>query len=418
MKLKRHHLVGALLGLKGNPRGCVFAEPLWGVPYNLYAPYASVFMVALGLADRQIGLIMSVSLGLQVVFSLVSGAVTDKLGRRRTTLIFDIVAWSGSALLSALSRNFWCFLAAGMVNSVWRITQNSWTCLLVEDADPEELSDIYAWIYIANVVVGFAAPLAGLLIESFELERTVRGLYFFAAAMFTIKAIVTFLFTKETARGEIRKEETKGKSLLSILGGYGGVLKAMLASPRTLYVGALMLAINVTQMVSGTFLAILATQKLGIPADRISIFPFVRSAVVIAIFFLATRAIVKLRFKVPLTLGFVGYAASQLIYVLAPSGGYAFLIAGTVLEACSFAVANPMTDRLLAHNVDPGDRARTQSLLYVGVIVLSTPFGWIAGSLSQIDKAYPLVLNLALYALGALVAYFAGREAERAEAAA
>lgn len=414
--MKQHSLVSALLGFRGNPRGCVYAEPLWGIPYNLYVPYVSVYMIALGLSDRQIGLIISVSWGLQVFFSLMSGAITDKLGRRWTTLIFDLVAWSGSALLSALSRNFWWFLAAGMVNSFWRITQNSWSCLLVEDADPEDLAGIYSWIYIANIVVGFAAPLAGILIARYEMAPTVRALYFFASAMFAIKALVTFLATKETAQGEVRRRETRGRALFSILGGYGGVLRVMLRSPRTLYVGALMLVFSITQMISGSFLAILATEKLGIPADELAIFPFVKSAVVIAIFFLATNAIAGLRFKVPLTIGVLGYAASQLLYVLAPYRGYAYLIAGTILEASCFAVANPMVDRLLVLSVDPKERARIQSLLYVGVIVLSSPFGWIAGSLSQLDKAYPLILNAGLFASGAIAAYAAGREAERAGA--
>lgn len=411
--MKRHKLVGTLLGLKGNPRGCVFAEPLWGIPFNLYAPYISVFMLSLGLVDRQIGLILSISWGCQVFFSLMSGAITDKLGRRWTTLIFDIIAWSGSALLSALSLNFWWFLAAGMVNSVWRITQNSWSCLLVEDADPDELVGIYSWIYIANIIVGFAAPLAGLLIAKYEMAPTVRGLYFFAAAMFTIKALVTFFATKETVQGEVRRRETRGRNLFAILGGYGGVLKAILRSKRTLYTGALMLVVSITSMISGNFLAILATKKLGIPADELSIFPFVRSAVVIALFFLVTQALAKLSFKIPMTLGFVGYALAQVIYVCAPSRGYAFLIAGTALEACGFAVANPMVDRLLVLSVDPRERARIQSLLYVGVIVLSSPFGWIAGGLSQLDKAYPFILNALLFALGAAIAFAAGRASEK-----
>jgi len=69
--------------LRGNPRGCVYTEPLWGIPYNLYAPYISVYMLALGLSDQQIGLIVSITMTIQIGMMLVSGAVTDKLGRRR-----------------------------------------------------------------------------------------------------------------------------------------------------------------------------------------------------------------------------------------------------------------------------------------------------------------------------------------------
>src|SRR6185369_11671286 len=162
--LKNHSLITTLKSLTGNPRGCVYTEPLWGIPFNLYAPYISIYMVALGLSDKQIGLIVSISWSFQIVLALLSGVITDKLGRRRTTLIFDILAWSVPALISAIAQNFWYFLVAAVINSVWRITYNSWNCLLIEDAEPKQLADIYSWIYIANLVVGFVAPLAGLLI--------------------------------------------------------------------------------------------------------------------------------------------------------------------------------------------------------------------------------------------------------------
>ena len=57
----------------------------------------------------------------------------------------------------------------------------------MEDADQSQLVDIYTWIYIANIMVGFIAPLAGVLIGAFSLVATMRGLYIFAAIMFALK---------------------------------------------------------------------------------------------------------------------------------------------------------------------------------------------------------------------------------------
>ena len=233
-KMKNHSLVTSLRSLRGNPRGCVYTEPLWGIPFHLYSPYVSVYMVALGLADKQIGLILSISWGFQIVLALLSGAVTDKLGRRRTTLIFDILSWSIPALISAVAQNFWYFLAAGIINSLWRITQNSWTCLLVEDAEPSQLVDIYTWIYIANLLVGFVVPLTGVLISVFSLVPTMRGLYVFAAFMFTLKAVVTYWMTEETAQGTVRLHETRDQSMFHVLRGYKGVLYELLRTPPTL----------------------------------------------------------------------------------------------------------------------------------------------------------------------------------------
>jgi len=64
------------------------------------------------------------------------------------------------------------------------------------------------------------------------------------------------------------------------------------------------------------------------------------------------------------------------------------------------------------------ERARIQSILYVGIILLTSPFGWIAGTLSEINKDLPFVLNMILFAMGAARAYVAGsRKSLAAEAA-
>ncbi len=407
--MNNHSLITTLKSLRGNPRGCVYTEPLWGIPYNLYAPYVSIYMLALGLSDKQIGLIVSISWGFQIIMALLSGVVTDKLGRRRTTLIFDILSWSVPALISALAQNFWYFLAAGVINSVWRITHNSWTCLLVEDADQSQLVDIYTWIYIANIMVGFIAPLAGVLIGAFSLVPTMRGLYFFAAIMFTVKAIVTYRMTEETGQGKIRLHETRHQSLLEVLGGYKGVLRTLLHTPQTLYTAGIMLVLSISSMISGSFWSIIVTEKLHIPARNLAIFPFVKSAIMLLFFFVVMPRISKMHFKLPLVVGLLGFVLSQVLLITAPDQGYFFLIISVFLEACCFATVSPLVDRMVVLTVDPKERARIQSILYVGIILMTSPFGWIAGTLSELNKSLPFILNIVLFAVGAVLAALAGK---------
>ncbi|WP_289479122.1 MFS transporter, partial [Klebsiella pneumoniae] len=89
----------SLFALRGNQRACVYTEPLWGIPYNLYSPYASLFMVALGVSDQQIGFLLSIGAIFQVIAALLGGVLCDKLGRRKTTAIFDILSWSVPCLI-------------------------------------------------------------------------------------------------------------------------------------------------------------------------------------------------------------------------------------------------------------------------------------------------------------------------------
>ena len=402
-------MITTLKSLRGNPRGCVYTEPLWGIPYNLYAPYISIYMVALGLSDKQIGLIVSVSWGFQVLLASLSGIVTDKLGRRLTTLIFDIVSWTIPALISAIAQNFWYFLIAGIINSVWRITHNSWSCLLVEDAEPDQLVDIFTWIYIANLLVGFVAPLTGLLIGAFSLIPTMRGLYIFAAVMFAVKAIVTYQLTEETQQGKIRLQETRGQSVWSALNEYRSIFRDLLNTPQTLYTAGIMLVLSISSLISGSFWSIIVTEKLHIPAQNLAIFPFVRSAIILVFFFLAMPQVNKQHFKLPMVIGFLGFVVSQVILVTAPVQDYSLLLLSVFLEACSYAVVSPLVDRMTVLTIEPKERARILSIIFVGVILFSSPFGWIAGTLSGINKDLPFLLNIALFTVGAILAYVAGQ---------
>jgi MFS family permease len=409
-------LFTTLKSLRGNPRGVVYTEPLWGIPYNLYAPYISIYMLAIGLSDRQIGLTVSISWGFQIIMALLSGVVTDKLGRRRTTLVFDILSWSVPALVSALAQNYWYFLAAGVINSLWRVTNNSWTCLLVEDADQHQLVDIYSWIYIANIVVGFFAPLAAAFIAAFSLVPTMRGLYIFAAFMFTLKAIVTYRMTEETRQGKVRMHETRHQSIFDLLGEYKGVFRTVLHSPQTLFTAGLLLVLGISSIISGSFWAIIVTEKLHVPAQNLAYFPFIKSAIMLLFLFVVMPRIGKMHFKLPLLFGFLGYVLSQVLLITAPSQGYFMLVISVLLEACCFATVSPLVDQMVALTIEPKERARIQSIIYVGTILITSPFGWIAGTLSELNKNLPFILNIALFALGAVLAAMAGRASQKVSA--
>ena len=79
--LKMHPLLRVLADNRGNPRTLVLIEPLWGIPYNLIAPFATLYMYTQGVTDVQIGLILSVTMVVQVLFSFFGGILSDKLGR-------------------------------------------------------------------------------------------------------------------------------------------------------------------------------------------------------------------------------------------------------------------------------------------------------------------------------------------------
>jgi hypothetical protein len=49
------------------------------------------------------------------------------------------------------------------------------------------------------------------------------------------------------------------------------------------------------------------------------------------------------------------------------------------------------------------------AILYVLMIVFTTPFGWIAGELSTFNRSLPFVLNIALFAISGVLTFIATR---------
>jgi MFS family permease len=408
-----HPLFRTLFSLRGNPKSCVYTEPLWGIPYNLYAPYVSVYMLALGLHDSQIGLLVTIGMILQVFTALLSGPITDKLWRRKTTLIFDFFAWSVPTFIWAISQNFWYFVVAAIFNSTWRVTHTSWSCLMVEDADPDQLVDIYSWVYIAGLLAAFFAPIASLLINRFTLVPTMRGLYIFACIMMTAKFIILWFHSTETKQGAIRMEETRHQGLLSLLGSYGDVIKQVLHTPRTLYTLGIMLAMYTANTITNTFWGIIVTQRINIPEAHLALYPFARSIIMMFFFFLLMPRIKELHFRNPMAVGFAGLALSQIILVVIPEKSYFLLLISTLLEACSYATVSTQIDRMIVVTIDAQERARIMGLLLMVVIIFTAPFGWIAGKLSEINRVLPFILDLIFYVTGIALVFLAARQQSR-----
>jgi MFS family permease len=404
-----HPLVRTLQKLRGNARGCVYTEPLWGIPFNLYSPYISVYMLALGLTDGQIGLLTSIGLGLQVFWAMMSGPITDKLGRKRTTLIFDIISWSIPCLIWAVAQNFTYFLLGTIVNAVWRVTHNSWRCLLVEDTDSRLLVDIYSWVYIAGLLAAFVSPLTGVLIDKYSLIPTMRGLYLLSFVMMTAKFVILNVVAKETKQGVVRMEETRRQPLFKVLGESKGVFKQILRTPVTLYTAALMIILGITMTVRGTFWSILVTEKLLFPSASLAWYAFAHSMVMLLFFFAVMPRLSTMDVRKPMIVGFLGLTVSQVLLLVTPVGSAWLLLLSTIVEACSLPLTSTLLDKLIVVAVDAKERARMMGLLSVLVIVVTSPFGWIAGQLSETNRSLPFILNIVLFGVGSLLTYFEGR---------
>jgi MFS family permease len=388
---------------------------MWGLSMMLCLPYASVYMLALGLRDVEIGLLSSLGMVSQMVWGLLGGVITDKLGRRLTTAVFDVIAWCVPCLIWAAaswvspSAAFWLFLGASLVNGTWQVTQNSWDCLMVEDAERDQITSIYSLVMVAGNMSALFAPIAAVMVAQFSLVPAVRILYLNAFVVMAIKIVILYLASHETAMGVVRRDATRGQSVLTLVAGYRGVLGVIRRSPGTIFALAVMALVGAVSTVNTTFWQVIASKKLLVPDELLPFFPMARSILAIAFFFtVIARVTGTVNLRRPLILGFSVYGLSQLLLALIPApagaaaGATQYLLIAVCLLGDGFGagILAMLAESLVALHVDQVERSRVMAVQRTVVMLAVAPFGWIGGLLSGMDRSLPFALTTGLLVVG------------------
>ena len=403
--LFKHKLFRTLIDLRGNPRACVYTEPMWGLSMNLCLPYATVYMLTFGISDVQVGIITSIYMFSQMIFAFLSGAIIDKMGRRKSTMVFDFLAWSLPCLIWASSQGFWFFVGAAILNGTMKVTTVSWDCLLVEDAPRDKITHIYSWIMIAANLSALFAPISSILVAKLTLAPAIRILYINAFVIMTVKLIILYKLSTETAVGKIRREATRDMSWGEMLYGYKSSLRKILASRGTKFAIIISILVEIVVMIGMTFWQIIASRHIGIPDTLLPIFPMAKSIISIILFFAVISHIEQTKLKWPLFGGFFSVIVSCLLLISIKNAsvwGYVILSISLLFEAMGIAVLSTLRESLVAIHVEPAERSGIMALLQTTVMLVSVPFGYIGGLLSDISRILPFVLSIALLLLGIL----------------
>lgn len=399
-------MVSYLLNLKGNPKYCIFTEPLWFIPYSLFSPFATLYMSHLGVSDSQIGYIITIGMIIQVFASFFGGVLTDKFGRRMTTFIADLVSWSLPCLIWVFAQNFWWFFVAIIFNSIWQVSNISWGSLLVEDSEPSGLVYAYSWIQIASVLSVFFAPISYLLMKNNDFVFVVRCLYAFSFVSMTIKFLILFTQGSETAQGRKRMEETKNTPISEMMKGYKSVFLKLIKSREMVIALCIMLSYNITNTVYANFFGLYTTNDLGVDTGMLAIFSMVGACITLVFMFTIQTKLNKAKFKIVMLTGYILFIANNIMLVLAPEGQIGFVYVYSIINAMAVAFVAPRKDSMAAVFVDKQDRARVLAIMYMIMIGITAPFGTLMGFLSEIDRSYPFVLSITVFILTAIIVIF------------
>lgn len=404
--LRKNPMIDVICTAKGNELPCMLLEPLWGIPYNLYLPFASMYMVSLGVSAFQIGITQTVFFLSQVIFAILSGVLTDKLGRRWCTLIFDTLSWSVPALLWACAQSYHWFLVAAVFNGIWRVTENSWYLLFIEDSAEERYVRLFSVCHIAGLIAGFVSPLAFGFVQKYGVVPTMRVLYLITFVMMTAKFVILHFCTKETQIGKRRMEEYRHVSLLSHLWNSRFILLDMLKDKRIMLTVALVASYMTMKGVQDSFWPILVTERLGIAEENLSIFATIKNLLMLVSYFFIVPHVNADKFKHPALWSLLLMALQQGMTILLRPGAYLFVALGAAMEAMALSILTPLTSALQTIAIPAEERARMQGFFFTLCLLVTSPFGMIAGALSDINRALPMGLNIGLLMVCAIFVFW------------
>lgn len=384
------NIVESVRILKGNARTSVLFEPMWSIPYVFYSFYLSLYMKARGVTDVQIGILISLGYVFGIFTAMIGGAVVDKMGRRRCSLVFSLVSWAGSVLLYLLANNFWVFLLAQIVNSCSKISDVAWQLLLIEDADDDQRLAAFNLFGIIDIVAGLFTPLAGMVVAGFGVVKAEQGFLLFAFLMMAAQALWRNHYYRESELGKKVAEQSRHVHFFRVFQTSVVQMKGALAdkNPKMRIVLAVFVLFQV-YLIIGSFTSLYfapyLTDVLKLGEAMISVLGTVNACFTLGVYVFVIPMVSRFNKIFSSGVGLLLLAASMLMLILIPAGSFLSAAAAVALYSVGYGVVRPMMDALLAEVTPDEGRAGIYALKNTMISLASAGAGALSGFLYGAD---------------------------------
>jgi len=385
-----------LRGMSHNGRVVALTESFWSIPFNMITVYAVLYMMELGLTKREIGLTQTVLVATQILASLFSGYLTDHLGRKRTTLIFDLISWSGACIVWAFSRHLGGFLFAAFLNGINKVVYVSFTCMVTEDASSSERLSNYSGLHFMILAGGFFAPIGGLIVSHFGLISGTRILYLNGALiMGTMFFLRNILWTEP--------KETFADKHTSLLKGITDSFKYFTSNWQ---IGIIFVLQSIAQfyiIFKPLFYYAYLKDSVGLNTSIISMIPLIMSILTMFVLLGFLPRVKSSQRKSLLTAGLTLGAISLILLVFSSGGNLLILGASIIADGISTALIRPLLDSLWADHLSDKNRTRQLAASHFFFGLISIPAGSIAAELYNLSLFLPFAAAAGLLLFSAIL---------------
>ncbi|MBO4409232.1 MAG: MFS transporter [Spirochaetales bacterium] len=369
--------------LEKNASVCMKALPFWMLPYTFYMYYLSLFLMEKGLTSSQITLLMSITNITSLVFSFVASPIVDRLGRKNTLTIFDLLSSAVPAAILLVSQSFVPAMIALGLSGLNRVMSTAYYLVLVEDTSDRNSMDSMNMFNIITVLSGVATPIAGIIVTKLGIIRGENLFLIVSVVLMTTQCLVRHFFISETPTGMAVKAAHSKFSLKDVLVSYRDMAKH-LGKNRRLLAALLINSLMYVYYNLGTTTSLLFTPYFAhfrnltgvVLASIGSIYSI---GTLFSMLVINPRMDRKTIHAFILISGLVSMCGFAMI-ILCPAGNTVLLIAAVILLALGYGVLKSGADALLAMENEGEFGAGVYALAFV----LSSVFSILAIQLVNI----------------------------------
>ncbi len=384
--------------LKGNTRASVICEPLWGIPYTIYIFYFSLYLMEMGITEQQLGIIAAVGFLSNAVFSFFAGSITDFLGRKKTTFIFDLIGWPISLFLYLISRSLTMFIIATIINNLSKIVAVSWNLMVIEDVDSEQRKSAFNLLNIINISLGIITPIGGLVVAKYGIIQAERYFIIYAILSMTAMMLIRNSRYVETKIGQQIRDKQKGFAFKELIkkGMYKGTLKQLLSNKLLRLAMIVQILFNLIIPLgayNSMYFLPYMTDYLGIDRGAASILGGAYAGVMMFVFLFITPNTSRKNIPASILTGLFLQTAAFFWITMLPEGILLYAILAVGVYSLGHGIFIPFFSTLLADVSEGRERAGIYSLLNTISAVLSAVIGSASGFIFAADPRYIFYLT-------------------------
>jgi len=377
--------------LPKNSRITIMLEPYSSVISGILMFYAALYMQGNGLRAQQIGLISTIGAVAGLMLQFAAAPVTNRLGRRRTLLLFSLVCWSIPLLLWAIAGSFAVFLAAAVFFSFSKIAGVAWYCVVTEDVDNDKKAGIFGMLATIGSIGGAAAVFMGPVIDKFGLVPSMRSLYAFAFVSMTLMFVARHLLLTETQAGAALNDI---HDKLTIFQSFRQCWQAAILSMRDAqFMRLIIVFVMFNFAINMGFVQILFVNNvLKLTMTEISMIPAVGTVVSFVLFRYVVPRLGGRNEKKALCAALVVFAAGTLMLLVVPVKNLWLTLLASMLVAAGTYLFQVCVNAAMNNRMGLLHKASAYSAVQMLVAFAIIPAGYVAGKAFDLNPQFPILI--------------------------